>query len=198
MLIAYKTSSTNGQMHLVCLCRGLLAVARDNFGRVLLIDIATLTVIRVWKSYRDAQAGWILGNVDADTLSRHQPRQDQEQTLLHAWSGRKRKADSSIKHEVATSSQQQPNLCLVLYAPRRRSLELWQMRHGHRIAIAQVPLACKLLQRVVPFGLQFELSDLSGHRLPNGQLSGFDQCLILDVQSGQSMDVLDALQRTRS
>ena len=176
-------------------CRGPLAVGRDSFGRVLLIDIISLTVIRVWKSYRDAQAGWILGNVANDTLTRHQPDSNQQHASLHAWSGRKRRADSTVKQDSAASNQQEPNLYLVLYAPRKRSLELWQMRHGQRVASAQVPPACKLLQRVVPFGLQFELSDLSGHRLSSGEVSGFDQCLILDIHSGQSMDVLDALQR---
>lgn len=149
----------------------------------------------MWKSYRDAQAGWIVGNVADGTLSRQQAEPDQQHAPLHAWSGHKRRADSSVKNSDTSSSQEQPALYLVLYAPRKRSLELWQMRHGHRIATAQVPVACKLLQRVVPFGLQFELSDLSGHRLSNGQLSGFDQCLILDIHSGRSMDVLDALQR---
>lgn len=185
-------------MQVQCMCRGLLAVARDSFGRVLLVDIASLTVIRIWKSYRDAQVGWILGQIANDTLSKHPPHVGQEQSQLHPWSGRKRKADSFSERDIATDSTQPPTLHLVLYAPRKRSLELWQMQHGSRIASAQVPPTCKLLQRTVPFGLQFEFSDLTGPMLSSKQISGFDQCVLLDTHSGQSMDVLEALQQTHT
>jgi len=40
-------------------CRGPLAAAADNLGRVLLIDTWTMTVIRLWKSYRNAQMAWL-------------------------------------------------------------------------------------------------------------------------------------------
>ncbi|KAI6652819.1 Rab3 GTPase-activating protein non-catalytic subunit isoform X1 [Oopsacas minuta] len=39
--------------------RGVLAVATDNFGRVLLLDTRRKVVSRIWKGYRDAQCGWI-------------------------------------------------------------------------------------------------------------------------------------------
>ena len=39
--------------------RGVLAVATDNFGRVLLLDTRRKVVSRLWKGYRDAQCGWI-------------------------------------------------------------------------------------------------------------------------------------------
>ena len=39
--------------------RGALAAAGDSLGRVLLIDTATLTVVRLWKAYRHAQLAWL-------------------------------------------------------------------------------------------------------------------------------------------
>ena len=39
--------------------RGVLAVATDNFGRVLLLDARRKVISRLWKGYRDAQCGWI-------------------------------------------------------------------------------------------------------------------------------------------
>ena len=44
----------------VCLSPGgVLAVATDNFGRVLLLDTRRKVISRMWKGYRDAQCGWI-------------------------------------------------------------------------------------------------------------------------------------------
>ena len=181
--------------------RGSLAVGRDSFGRVLLIDVINLVVVRMWKSYRDAQAGWIVGAVPDSILAKQQAHVEHDQPQLHAWSGKKRRADSSLiegmAREGSAVAAQQAKLYLVLYAPRRRSLELWQMRHGARVASASVPAACKLLPRPAPFGLQHESADLSGHQLlSQSRAAGFDQCLILDVESGRSVDVLEALQRS--
>jgi hypothetical protein len=36
-----------------------LCAMADNFGRVMLLDVSTGTVVRMWKGYRDAQVGWI-------------------------------------------------------------------------------------------------------------------------------------------
>ena len=154
----------------------------------------------MWKSYRDAQAAWVVGAVPDGLLAKQQPNTEHEQPQLHAWSGKKRRADSSLiqgmAREVSTAAAQPTKMYLVLYAPRRRSLELWQMRHGARVASASVPAACKLLPRPAPFGLQHDNADIAGHRvLDQTRALGFDQCLILDTESGQSMDVLDALQR---
>lgn len=44
----------------ICLspCNTLAAVT-DDFGRVILLDVARGIAIRMWKGYRDAQTGWI-------------------------------------------------------------------------------------------------------------------------------------------
>ena len=38
---------------------GCLAVACDNLGRVLLIDMQSSITLRIWKGYRDAQCAWL-------------------------------------------------------------------------------------------------------------------------------------------
>jgi len=175
------------------LFRGSVAVASDSFGRVLLIDVVSLTVIRIWKSYRDAQFGWIMCS-----WSQRAPQQSHttEDHLLQSQShaGKRRRADAESSHGLQDSNTEldKPvSLHLVLYAPRRQALELWQMRHGSRVATSQVSSTCKLLQRAVPFGLD-----------PNGvDHTGCDatirtsQCLILDTNTGHCMDVLAALQQ---
>ncbi|KNC49545.1 uncharacterized protein AMSG_11890 [Thecamonas trahens ATCC 50062] len=39
--------------------RGAIAALADGFGRVLLLDTSNLTIVRIWKGYRDAQLGWL-------------------------------------------------------------------------------------------------------------------------------------------
>ena len=40
--------------------RGNLAVLADTFGRLLLLDVASMILVNIWKGYRDAQCGWIV------------------------------------------------------------------------------------------------------------------------------------------
>jgi hypothetical protein len=35
------------------------AAMTDNFGRVLLLDVEMMTVVRIWKGYRNARCGWL-------------------------------------------------------------------------------------------------------------------------------------------
>ena len=66
----------------ICLhaCRGCLAAASDALGRVLLVDVASLTVIRVWKAYRNAQLAWLMLDVPALKQPRLPMEADQLQT----------------------------------------------------------------------------------------------------------------------
>lgn len=41
-------------------CRGVLAAAADSLGRVMLVDVAAASVIRMFKGYRDAHCCWLL------------------------------------------------------------------------------------------------------------------------------------------
>lgn len=174
-------------------CRGALAIASDSFGRVLLIDVASVTVIRIWKSYRDAQFGWVMCNTQGDgpqaqRRSTDQPMSDQTHP------GKRRRSDQETQEssQAQDTQQQSGKLHLVLYAPRRRALELWQMQNGPRIATVQVASACKLLQRSLPFGLKSGNTD--GNFCSQLAALAVGQCLIVDIVSGHTMDVLSALQ----
>ena len=58
--LSSNISDTPRDIHSLILSpRGVLAVATDNFGRVLLLDTRRKVVSRVWKGYRDAQCGWV-------------------------------------------------------------------------------------------------------------------------------------------
>ena len=181
-------------------CRGSLAVASDSFGRVLLIDVISLTVIRIWKSYRDAQIGWVMCSWRQQTAAQQQRPNSLESGQAHA--GKRRRADTeseSAVHANGSQCEKSASLHLVLYAPRRRSLELWQMRHGARVATVQVANACKLFQRVVPFGLEPDEVGKTGNDFCSKfAVQAAKQCLILDISTGLCMDVLAALQQHRA
>ena len=168
-----------------------MAVASDSFGRVLLIDIVTMTVIRIWKSYRDAQFGWVMCKIQSEGAQAQQYSTDQPMSN-QAHPGKRRRSDQAAQGSnqgQGAQPQQSEALHLVLYAPRRRALELWQMQSGARVATVQVPSACKLLQRTLPFGLK------SGSSVSHmcSQLLAVSQCMIVDIVTGHTMDVLAAL-----
>lgn len=174
-----------------CVCyRGSLATASDSFGRVLLIDIVSMTVVRIWKSYRDAQFGWVMCNTQsAGAQPQHNSTDQPMSNQAHA--GKRRRSDQGAQGSIQVQARQQQSdsLHLVLYAPRRRALELWQMRDGARVATVQTAGACKLLQKTLPFGLKSgsSVSDTCSH------LAAVGQCLIVDIVTGHTMDVLAAL-----
>ena len=175
-------------------------MASDSFGRVLLIDITSLSVIRIWKSYRDAQFGWVMCTPQHQGLiQQHRAPHDELHSQPQAHPGKRRRADAEPSHQTqdgVSESDQPASLHLVLYAPRRCALELWQMRHGSRVATSQVPNECKLLQRAVPFGLKPDDGDKAGNDFcSKSAVQATNQCLILDTSTGQCVDVLVALQR---
>lgn len=43
-----------------------LAALTDSFGRVILLDLESCTIIRMWKGMRDAQCGWIESEISGD------------------------------------------------------------------------------------------------------------------------------------
>lgn len=170
--------------------RGALATASDSFGRVLLIDVVSMTVIRIWKSYRDAQFGWVMCNTqNAGAQLQHNSTDQPMSSQAHAGKRRRSEQEAQGSIQVHARQQQSESLHLVLYAPRRRALELWQMRDGARVATVQTSGACKLLQRTLPFGLK---SESSGSETCS-HLAAVGQCLVVDIVTGHTMDVLAAL-----
>ncbi|XP_042302248.1 rab3 GTPase-activating protein non-catalytic subunit isoform X2 [Sceloporus undulatus] len=109
----------------ICLspCNSLAAVT-DDFGRVLLLDVARGLSVRMWKGYRDAQVGWIQVVED-----------------LH-----EREAEKMDFSPFGTS--QGPSRVaqfLVIYAPRRGILEVWSTQQGPRVGAFNVGKHCRLL-----------------------------------------------------
>ncbi|KAJ6666898.1 hypothetical protein lerEdw1_018900 [Lerista edwardsae] len=109
----------------ICLspCNSLAAVT-DDFGRVLLLDVARGLAVRMWKGYRDAQIGWIQTVED-----------------LH-----EREAEKSDFSPFGTP--QGPSRVaqfLVIYAPRRGILEVWSTQQGPRVGAFNVGKHCRLL-----------------------------------------------------
>jgi len=43
-----------------------LAALTDSYGRVILLDLESCTIIRMWKGMRDAQCGWIESEISGD------------------------------------------------------------------------------------------------------------------------------------
>ncbi|XP_048353851.1 rab3 GTPase-activating protein non-catalytic subunit isoform X2 [Sphaerodactylus townsendi] len=109
----------------ICLspCNSLAAVT-DDFGRVLLLDVARGLAIRMWKGYRDAQVGWI--QIVEDLHERESEKMD---------------------FSPVGSSQGPSRVAqfLVIYAPRRGILEVWSTQQGPRVGAFNVGKHCRLL-----------------------------------------------------
>ncbi|XP_028580442.2 rab3 GTPase-activating protein non-catalytic subunit [Podarcis muralis] len=109
----------------ICLspCNSLAAVT-DDFGRVLLLDVARGLAVRMWKGYRDAQIGWI--QIVEDLHEREAEKMD----------------FSPFGTPQGPSRVAQ---FLVIYAPRRGILEVWSTQQGPRVGAFNVGKHCRLL-----------------------------------------------------
>ncbi|KAM8816208.1 rab3 GTPase-activating protein non-catalytic subunit [Rhynchonycteris naso] len=109
----------------ICLspCNTLAAVT-DDFGRVILLDVARGIAIRMWKGYRGAQIGWIQ---IVEDLHERVPE----------------KADFSPFGNMQVPSRVAQ--FLVIYAPRRGILEVWSTQQGPRVGAFNVGKHCRLL-----------------------------------------------------
>jgi hypothetical protein len=94
---------------------GVIA-ATDAFGRVLLFDAVKMSLIRMWKGYRDAMVGWLLVR------------------------------DQSIDPAGGDNRCLRRALFMVIYASRRGLLEIWPAYRGTRVGAFDVGLNCSLLQ----------------------------------------------------
>ena len=89
-----------------------LVLATDKIGRVLLLDAADLTILRLWKGYRDCEIAWLSSDEAAAAAS-----------------------DSA----AAGSSSR---LFCVLFSRRRKQVELWPAGpFGARVAALKIPHA---------------------------------------------------------
>lgn len=98
---------------------GRLLLARDGVGRVLLLDGADLTVLRLWKGYRDCQVAWLHEVVEEEA-------------------GAGAAVEDPTPHPPV----------VLLFSRRRRQVEAWPAGPmGERIAVLRIsqPEACSLL-----------------------------------------------------
>ncbi|XP_060034443.1 rab3 GTPase-activating protein non-catalytic subunit [Erinaceus europaeus] len=109
----------------ICLspCNSLAAVT-DDFGRVILLDVARGIAIRMWKGYRDAQLGWI--QIVEDLHERVAEKVD-------------------LSPFGNTQGPSRVAQFLVIYAPRRGILEVWSTQQGPRVGAFNVGKHCRLL-----------------------------------------------------
>ncbi|CAD7698588.1 unnamed protein product [Ostreobium quekettii] len=111
-------------------CR--LAASTDNRGRVVLIELAKMVVVRMWKGYREAQCAWLT-------------------CTDHASNATDMRGGSTAASAKAAAS---PLLCLAICAPRRDVIEVWPMRYGDRLCSLPVGPGPLLLQVTPPMGLK--------------------------------------------
>jgi len=118
-----------------------MAAVTDNLGRVLLVDITAMRVVRMWKGYRQAQVSWI---EVMDRRSAAELDEDQDDTAGPV---------DDLERERLLERRNRIMLYLVIYAPRRGLLEVWQIRQGPRVAAFNVGTNCQLLQSITnPLG----------------------------------------------
>ncbi|KAF9113807.1 RNA-splicing factor [Mortierella sp. AM989] len=117
-----------------------LAAMTDSLGRVLLVDLEECEIIRMWKGLRGARCGWI-----------------QEE-----------RAVKSTGRAVVGGSDDVPLkrhlvLYLVIYAPKRGTVEIYPARQGKRIGLIQVGLGWKICTTFTsPIGKPVLLDRIAG------------------------------------
>ncbi|KAG0210054.1 hypothetical protein BGX28_009731 [Mortierella sp. GBA30] len=101
-----------------------LAAMTDSLGRVLLVDLEECEIIRMWKGLRGARCGWL-----------------QEERLLRVGRG------SGIELEIGSEKAPVKRLLilyLVIYAPKRGTVEIYPARQGKRVGLVHIGLGWKI------------------------------------------------------
>ena len=105
----------------------LMATA-DTLGRVLVMEMETMQVIRMFKGYRDAQCAWIRMDVsDEEGENGIEEEKEQSSPKLR----RRRSSAGSFVDSIDRCPYL--GLYLVMYTPHRDVLEIWRMRTGPRV-----------------------------------------------------------------
>ncbi|KAG0348477.1 Rab3 GTPase-activating protein non-catalytic subunit [Podila humilis] len=92
-----------------------LAAMTDSLGRVLLVDLEECEIIRMWKGLRGARCGWV-----------------QEERLVQTSRG----SNPTARKRLV--------LFIVIYAPKRGTVEIYPARQGKRVGLLQVGLGWKV------------------------------------------------------
>lgn len=102
---------------------GRMALICDTFGRIILVDLEDNLIVKIWKGYREPQVAFI------------EPPQTQ-------------RSKSTTDSTPIVSD----DLYVVLYTGRRGIMEVWNLMKRERVSIADVGIACKLLNTSTPLG----------------------------------------------
>ncbi|CAI9088809.1 OLC1v1023246C1 [Oldenlandia corymbosa var. corymbosa] len=104
---------------------GTLAAITDSLGRILLLDTQALIVVRLWKGYRDASCLFV-------------------EMLV-------KKNSSATRFSSYAYEKSDYCLCLVIHAPRKEIVEVWQMRTGPLLLTIPFPKGGLILQPTYRF-----------------------------------------------
>ncbi|KAF9282261.1 Rab3 GTPase-activating protein non-catalytic subunit [Mortierella alpina] len=120
-----------------------LAAMTDSLGRVLLVDLEECEIIRMWKGLRGARCGWL-----------------QEERLIKMGQGSGPKDDSEKRPPMM---KRLLILYLVIYAPKRGTIEIYPARQGKRVGLVQVGLGWKICTTFTsPIGKPVVLDRMAG------------------------------------
>ena len=120
----------------------LMATA-DTLGRVLVMEMETMQVIRMFKGYRDAQCAWIRMDITCDDDDEEEEDEEKEQSSPKL----RRRRSSAGSFMDSLDRCPYLGLYLVIYTPHRDVVELWRMRSGPRVdaivrSFNHYPLIC--------------------------------------------------------
>ncbi|KAG0273753.1 Rab3 GTPase-activating protein non-catalytic subunit [Linnemannia exigua] len=101
-----------------------LAAMTDSLGRVLLVDLEECEIIRMWKGLRGARCGWL-----------------QEERIVKSGRGTGESGDATTG---TGHTKRHLVLYLVIYAPKRGTVEIYPARQGKRAGLLQVGLGWKI------------------------------------------------------
>ncbi|KAG0285440.1 Rab3 GTPase-activating protein non-catalytic subunit [Linnemannia gamsii] len=141
-----------------------LAAMTDSLGRVLLVDLEECEIIRMWKGLRGARCGWL-----------------QEERVVKAGRGM---GDSG---DTAGPTKRYLVLYLVIYAPKRGTVEIYPARQGKRAGLIQAGLGWKICTTfTTPIGKPAVLDRIKG--APSGY-SARDSSTAVVTNSGSQHDL---------
>ena len=107
---------------------GRYCAATDTLGRVLLLDLASFAIVRMWKGYRDAGVAWV--------------RARSEEECKEGWTATSSGTAKGMVGPTSTfrdrEKKKMGKILLAIHAPKRGILELWEPIHGPRLAVMSV------------------------------------------------------------
>jgi Rab3 GTPase-activating protein regulatory subunit N-terminus len=127
-----------------------LAATADALGRILLIDLGTKQIIRMWKGFRDASCYWI-----------QQKECNPQESSGMVLSATKNALTQDCSHHPTSNQhpkRKKPSLFLVIHSRQRRIVEIWRVRHGGRVASFSVGRDA----RIIPFTIAATLHSENG------------------------------------